>query len=174
MLIIKFPVLGKEWTLRVLEKKKYKKKRGNDSVGITIMVDRKIDIPSNGINIETVEHELLHAYRYELCVTSMNKIKADDWEEFYAEFTSKYGRELHALADIIMSHLTPPITVELPEEPQSQGIFTTEPLPLVHWASDKWVGKSPCGNNDAHADVTGTYADVTCQKCTDFLKKGLN
>lgn len=102
ILEINFSVLTKPWTLRVLHKKRYTKKRGQDSLATTLMHKRRIDVHENGLNIETVIHELVHAFTSELCITSCNEISSDDWEEFFSELMAKYGRDLLDLADMIM------------------------------------------------------------------------
>lgn len=100
-LIFVFPILGKEWQLRILKKKKYNKKRGKDSVATTIAYKRRIDIHESGTDLETLIHELVHAYLHELCLGSCTKLSAEDIEEFFAELMAKYGRELLELAEAV-------------------------------------------------------------------------
>lgn len=99
---LKFEVLGKKWTLKVLKPKKYVKKHGYDSVAITLGWKRKIFIRGKGIDKETLVHELVHAFLHELCFKSTNSISADDLEEIFAELMAKYGRELLDLADSLL------------------------------------------------------------------------
>jgi hypothetical protein len=102
MITIKFEILNKEWVLRVLKRKKYNRTNGNDSVAITDGWKRRIDIAPNGVDYETLVHELVHAYLVEMCVKTTNEITVSDLEEVYAELMAKRGRELLDLADKLM------------------------------------------------------------------------
>lgn len=104
MVKINFEILNREWTLRVLNRKKYTKKNGNDSVGITYGWKRRIDV-GTGVTHEDLCHELVHAYLAEMCMGSMNEISISDMEEFYAELMSKRGRELLDLADNLLEQI---------------------------------------------------------------------
>lgn len=97
---INFDILGKKWQVRVLKRKKYMKKNGRDSVAITDIDKRRIDISPYGMNLETVVHELLHAYLGEMCTRSAD-FDDDALEEIFAEFMAKRGRELLDVADTI-------------------------------------------------------------------------
>lgn len=105
MLLIKFEILGKEWKLKILKNKRYKKKNGKDSVAITHYWKRQIDVPMLGIDLETIVHELTHAYLTEMCHDT-RALKAEDLEEVYAELMAKRGRELLELADILFQQAT--------------------------------------------------------------------
>lgn len=97
-MLIKFKVLRQPWTLRLLDNAAYKKKNGRDSVAITKMHKRRIDLSPRGFDLETIVHELLHAYSHELCVSSMD-VEKENLEEFYAELMAKRGYELLDLAN---------------------------------------------------------------------------
>lgn len=99
---LKFEILGKKWSLKVLTPKKYVKKHGYDSVAITLGWKRKIFIHGKGIDKETLVHELVHAFLHELCLKSTNDISTDDLEEIFAELMAKYGMELLNLADSLL------------------------------------------------------------------------
>ena len=49
---IPFKVLGKTWKLRILSKKRYHKKHGKDSLAISVLYKRRIDIPAKKIFAE--------------------------------------------------------------------------------------------------------------------------
>lgn len=100
-IIIKFKILGKSWQLRLLTKDHYKNKHGWDSVAITLMYKSKIDLSPKGLNTETIIHELVHAYMYELCTYSAD-LDVDAKEEIFAELMAKRGYELLKLADKLM------------------------------------------------------------------------
>lgn len=105
MIKVKFRVIGKSWVLKVLDKKKYRKKNGRDSVAITKLHKRQIELSPDGIDLETVIHELVHAFLYELCVHSAT-LDEDNKEEIYAELMAKRGKELLGLADKLWLRLT--------------------------------------------------------------------
>lgn len=98
MIKIKFKVLSKDWTLRLLKKKKYKGKYGNDSVAICNVNKRRIDLGTSGHDLETIVHELVHAFLGELCLNSAD-MDDENIEEIFAELMAKRGKELLALAD---------------------------------------------------------------------------
>jgi hypothetical protein len=99
MYIVEFKVLNKKWKIRILEKKKYTKRYGEDSVAITLAYRRLIYLHPEGLDLETIVHELVHAFMSELCIKSTNEITPDDLEEIFAELMAKRGKELLQLAD---------------------------------------------------------------------------
>ncbi len=101
---INFEILGKPWILRVLKRKRYTKKNGYDSVAITYRDKRRIDVSRDGADLETVVHELVHAYMTELCTYSA-ELDDDQIEEIFAELLAKRGRELLDLADTIYAEI---------------------------------------------------------------------
>ena len=102
---IPFKVLGKTWKLRILSKKRYHKKHGKDSLAISVLYKRRIDIPAKKISLETMVHELVHAYLHEMCYKSTHDITTDDLEEIFAELMAKRGTELLKLAANLMTML---------------------------------------------------------------------
>jgi hypothetical protein len=105
MLTVKFNILNKEWKLKLLKNKKHKKKNGDDNVAITKYWKREISISIGGADLETIVHELVHAYRAEMCTGSMTEMSADDMEENCCEVFAKRGRELLDLADILFTQV---------------------------------------------------------------------
>lgn len=104
----RFEVLGKPWTLRLMKRKKYKDKNGKDSVAVTMGYKRQIHLSPFGHDLETIVHELVHAYLNELCLNSTTEMSADDMEEVFAELMAKRGRELLDLADTLFSRISTP------------------------------------------------------------------
>ena len=94
-----FEVLGKQWTVRLLTDKYYRKKNGKDSCAITKVHKRRIELRPKYLDWETVAHELTHAYKYEMCLHSTISVGEDDWEEFVCELVAKRGREIVELSD---------------------------------------------------------------------------
>lgn len=102
---IRFKVLDKTWTIRLMTSKGYAKKHSDDSLGITTMYKRRIDLSPFGLTYEVVCHELIHAYLHEMCFTSTNEVTRDDLEEVFAELFSKRGEEIIALAKLILTQI---------------------------------------------------------------------
>jgi hypothetical protein len=88
-----------------MKRKKYVDKNGNDSVAITTFHKRRIDLSPYGRDLETIVHELVHAYLHELCLHSTNEMTADDVEEVFCELMAKRGRELLDLADSLYAKI---------------------------------------------------------------------
>ncbi len=95
---ISFEILGKPWTIRLLQKKKYKAKNGSDSVAITDGDKRRIDLGPKGRDRETIIHELVHAFLWEMCLHSAD-LDVYALEEVFAEMMAKRGQEILDLAD---------------------------------------------------------------------------
>lgn len=112
MLKIKFTILGKPWTIRLMKKKQYKSKNGKGSVGVTKGWKRVIDLRPDGFDLETIVHELVHAYRNEMCINSMDDPDPDSKEEWCAELVAKRGKELLALGDDIYRQVTELTTIK--------------------------------------------------------------
>lgn len=93
-LVLNFEVLGKAWTLRVLSEKYFKKKNGGGACAVTKVHKRRIELRPKFLDLETVLHELTHAYKYEMCLHSTVSMQEDDWEEFVCELVAKRGREI--------------------------------------------------------------------------------
>lgn len=96
--IINFKVLTKPWRIRLLDKERYAKKHGTDSLAITHVQKRRIDLSPRGHDRDTIIHELVHAYLAELCVHSCD-LDDDNLEEIFAELLSRRGLEMLRLAD---------------------------------------------------------------------------
>lgn len=101
-----FKILGKCWTIRALKKSKYNKKNGKDSVAVTKMHKRCIDLGPKGCDLESIVHELVHAYLYEMCLHSTNELTIPDLEEVFAELMAKRGYEILHLAESLMTTLS--------------------------------------------------------------------
>ncbi len=104
MMKFDFEILGKRWQLRVLKRRKYAKKNGKDSVALTYMHKRRIDLSPFGTDYETIVHELVHCYLSELC-TSSAVLEVEELEEVFAELMAKFGKQLLTLADDLYSRV---------------------------------------------------------------------
>jgi hypothetical protein len=102
---LEFPVLGKDWTLRVLSEKYFKKKNGDGAAAVTKVHKRRIELRPKFLDSETIIHELTHSYLYELCIHSTNEMTLNDMEEIFAELMAKRGRELLDRAEWISNEI---------------------------------------------------------------------
>jgi hypothetical protein len=112
MITVNFMILEKEWELRVLKSKPYKKKKSRkNSLGVTLGWKRRIDIHLKALTYndtasrEVITHELVHAYLGEMCLESCTEITVYDIEEFYCELMAKRGREILDLADKLLEYI---------------------------------------------------------------------
>jgi hypothetical protein len=96
----KITVVNKEWDIVVYSDsvmaRKFKKCHG-----ISILEDRKIFIRKSSFTEETIIHELVHAYQYELSYYEL-QLDEDQQEEWYAELFAKYGRIMLNLSDQLL------------------------------------------------------------------------
>ncbi len=103
--VIKFTVLGKRWELRLMTDQEYYRKRHRwDTLAVTYTTKRRIHFSPDGLDRETIVHELLHAYLAEMCTYSASLDK-DQLEEVFAELISKRGYELLQQADALHGHI---------------------------------------------------------------------
>lgn len=101
---VRFTVFGKPWTMRLMKRRSYNKKNGKDTLAMTYRLKHRIDISPNGVDLETITHEVVHAYVTELCLSSA-EISVESMEEIFCELIAKHGtailataRELHRSA----------------------------------------------------------------------------
>lgn len=104
----RFEVLGKSWVIRLMKRKKYAKKNGKDSVAMTYRQKRRIDLSPFGRDLETITHELTHAYLTELCLDSANP-DSDALEEIFCEMMAKHGPKLLEQARDLHLKANPPV-----------------------------------------------------------------
>lgn len=95
---VKFEIMGKKWTLRVMTREKYLEDNDPESDATTYMAKRRIDVSPDGMDIETVRHELVHAYFSELCTGSAD-LDRYAFEEVAAEMFAQRGPEILKQAD---------------------------------------------------------------------------
>jgi hypothetical protein len=95
---IKFSILGKPWKLRTLGKKEYSKKHGGDSIAITHVHKRYIDLSPKGTDRATIIHECVHAWLSEICTHSAD-LDEQCSEEIFAELMAKFGYQILAQAE---------------------------------------------------------------------------
>lgn len=100
MIKITFTIMGKNWELRLLKRKKHTKKNGADTLAVTKHWKRTIDLGPEGLDKETIVHELVHGFLAEMCIKTSDPT-VEVMEEVFCELMSKRGRELLDLADAL-------------------------------------------------------------------------
>lgn len=103
---MKFKIKGIHWKLRVLPADIYSKYHGKNSHGVTIFPDHRIDVEANSLNLNTVCHELGHAY-FSACMTDSADLSSRATEEIFCEIIGNHGPELINLGRKIVRQLTP-------------------------------------------------------------------
>jgi hypothetical protein len=106
--VLLFKVMGKKWTLKAMSKRDYREKYGKDSVAITDVNKRIIALSPKGTDLETILHEVWHAYQGEICIHSAD-LDEDSVEEIQAELFSKRGAEMQKLGAKLYSLVNAPI-----------------------------------------------------------------
>lgn len=88
----KIKVLGKTWSVVLLSEKLHGKRYG-DCHAIAFLESRKIYVRPSSLNIQTLSHELIHSYQFEL---SYWELELDDEQvsEWFAELFCRYGDQI--------------------------------------------------------------------------------
>ena len=89
---------GQAWTYDILDPETYVSNHGEGSVAITDIERLRIDFRGPEATLNTIIHELVHAFKSYLCLDNVNDIKDTDYEEIYATFFAKNGLTLLAVA----------------------------------------------------------------------------
>lgn len=100
-----FTILGKPWKIRVLTARSYVKTHGKGSLACTETLKREIDLHPDGMDRETVVHEIGHAYIAELGTSSAVMISIEALEEVFCEILAKFGFEILATSSEIYHKL---------------------------------------------------------------------
>lgn len=97
-------IKGLNWHLSIQEDAQYDKVHGNESDGICIPADRHIYIRKSALNIETILHELGHAY-YHSCLIYTADITVADVEEIFCEIISVHATEMVKISREIYKYM---------------------------------------------------------------------
>ncbi len=90
-LIMKITILNKKWSVRAYRLKTYQKHCGHDSVALCETDLKRITFILDGLTLETVIHELVHAYTSEMAFVELD-LDDDQTEEFFSELFSRHGQ----------------------------------------------------------------------------------
>jgi hypothetical protein len=103
---MKFKIKGVAWKLRVLPVDVYHKYHGKDSHGVTVFHDHRIDVEVGSLTLNTICHELGHAY-FSSCMTDSADLSSIATEEIFCEILGNHGTELINLGRRILRNLLP-------------------------------------------------------------------
>lgn len=101
---MKITILNQKWTCVSYRLKTYNRRCGSDSVALCETDIRKISFLKDGLTIETVIHELVHAYAAELSFAELD-LDEDQAEEFWCELFARQGIHILTLASEIFNEL---------------------------------------------------------------------
>lgn len=97
-------IIDESWDIIGYPSKKYVKRNGKDSVGLTDGTNKLIELNLESLKEETIRHELVHAYMQALPIQSV-KLDADQVEEIMCDLVSKYALRILAQSRIIYKNL---------------------------------------------------------------------
>lgn len=97
-------VLAKTWKV-IVRSDKLHERYFPDTHAIAVLDDRKIHVRKSSVNAETLIHELVHAYQYELSFYEL-QLDDDQVEEWFAELIAKYGEIIFSNAEELVSRLS--------------------------------------------------------------------
>jgi len=83
-------ILEQPWKIEFLTPRKYARKWGNDSAGITDTSKKTIDFIEDFTDLETIRHELAHAYAVQMSAVEL-QLDDDQVEELFCEMIGKYA-----------------------------------------------------------------------------------
>lgn len=93
-------IIGHPWAIDYLTPKQYVRKWGNDSYAITETDEKCIYFVQDFTNLETIRHELAHAYASQLSLTEL-QLDDDQVEEFFCELVGKYALTIAMQAETV-------------------------------------------------------------------------
>jgi hypothetical protein len=93
-------VLHRRWKI-VVRSDKVHESKFPQTHAVAVLEDRKIHVRKSSLTSETIIHELIHAYQYELSYTEL-QLDDDQTEEWFAELFCKYGKHIIQTAESVV------------------------------------------------------------------------
>jgi hypothetical protein len=97
----KLNILNRTWTVYYLTKAIFVKKYSDNTLATTECDDREIYLRLDKLKIETVAHEIMHAYFEEHSLPTMD-LSPDQVEELACDIVAKYGLIIHQQANQVI------------------------------------------------------------------------
>jgi hypothetical protein len=89
-MIYRIQIQGVTWKCIVFENEEFVKRLGEGIVGLCDHARKQIFFTEDDLDLETVVHEMVHAYYSQLCTSSAN-LTHDQIEEIFCEMFAKHG-----------------------------------------------------------------------------------
>ena len=103
--MIKFNIHGIPWRIEVLEDDEYVKRFEQLDAGVTLPGLRRIYISESELDLETIRHEIAHAFYHMAGVQSAN-IQPHDIEEIFADIIAIHGPNILKLSRNLFKELS--------------------------------------------------------------------
>jgi hypothetical protein len=101
----KVTIVGREWTVNVWASKTYLKRIAKDTWAEVEPQRSHIDIDRKALCMDTILHELCHAYAHERSIVALQLKTRTQFEEFFCEILAKHGQEMLDNAAKILTDL---------------------------------------------------------------------
>lgn len=101
---IKVKVLTSEWTVGIYGQRAYARRNGADSRAVCIMEEKRLEFDFKATQLQTIIHELVHAYAVEMAFVEL-QLDDDQLEEAYCELLSRHYQEIISTANVIYEFL---------------------------------------------------------------------
>lgn len=104
---IRVKINGDTWKIKVVTPKEMKKQKLADEAfaGLCVPSEKTIYIDNESIDMQTITHELYHAYFSYLYLDDTNSLKLLDLEEITANFFCSKAAELLKKAKVVQKKL---------------------------------------------------------------------
>lgn len=97
-------VVNKKWKIIVRTDKVHNEKFPNCHA-MAMLEDRRIHIRRSSLNVTTILHELIHAFKFELSFYEL-ELDDDQTDEWHCELWAKYGKIMLQDAERLVAHYT--------------------------------------------------------------------
>lgn len=101
---MKIPILGRHWKVTLVADEKFEAKFGADVAAVTLPTLREIIFCDGQVSLETVKHELVHAYYHDTCTSSAD-LTPDQVEEVFCDLFAIHGAAILKTAGVLYREL---------------------------------------------------------------------
>lgn len=93
-------IVGHPWNVEYMKPRQYIRKWGSDSKAVTDTDEKCLYFVQDFTDLETIRHELTHAYANQLSIDEL-QLDEDQIEEFFCEMVGKYALTIAMQAEMI-------------------------------------------------------------------------
>jgi hypothetical protein len=97
-------IRGQDWKVRLVTSEKFAKTVDDKAAAVTIMARKEIVFNNEDLDLNTVIHELVHAYYHAGCTLSAD-LTPDQTEELMCELFGEFGAEIIRVSRRLLKHL---------------------------------------------------------------------